>query len=257
MLDVSAFVLTQNNANSIRDCLDSVTWCDEIIVVDSFSTDETLEIAATYSNLRILQHQYETAREQRVWGIQHVRSKWTFILDSDEVCSEALRDELIRILKSGDDTYDGYLCLIRTKIFGKLLKHQDCISSMGKRLVLTTRATRYHSATRVHASIRLDNKKKMPAKYYIIHNPIQSFSDHFRKMARYTRWQAQDMFDVGKKVHWWHFTLRPIGKFLQFYIIKGGFRDGIEGLIVCTLGAVNVAMKHIILAEMNHEARRR
>jgi hypothetical protein len=96
----------------------------------------------------------------------------------------------------------------------------------------------------------------MPNEYYIIHNPIDSFSDHFRKMARYTKWQALDMFEAGKKARWWHFTLRPIGKFLQYYIIKGGFRDGLEGLIVCSLGAVNVAMKHIILAEMNHEAER-
>ncbi|MCB5295478.1 MAG: glycosyltransferase family 2 protein [Candidatus Cloacimonetes bacterium] len=257
MLDVTGFVLTQNNERTLKACLDSLYWCDEIIVVDSFSTDTTEAIAKSYPKVRFLQHEYENYMEQRIWGIPHVKTKWTFTLDSDEVCSDPLREKIIEILKSGDETHDGYLFLIRTQIFGKLLKHQDLLSSRGKRLVMTKHATRYWRPARVHAQLRLDNKKEMPAKYYIIHNPIGSFSDHFRKMARYSRWQAQDMFDAGKRARWWHFTLRPVGKFLQFYIIKGGFRDGIEGLVVCALGAVNVAMKHIILAEMNHEAGRR
>jgi glycosyltransferase involved in cell wall biosynthesis len=257
MLDVTGFVLTQNNEKTLRECLDSIQWCDEIIVVDSFSTDSTEAIAKSYPKVRFLQHEYENYMEQRIWGIPKVKTKWTFSLDSDEVCSIPLRDKIIEILNSGDETHDGYLFLIRTQIFGKLLKHQDLLSSRGKRLVMTKHATRYWKPARVHAQLRLDNKKVMPNEFYIIHNPIDSFTDHFRKMARYTRWQAQDMFDAGKKVYWWHFTLRPMGKFLHFYIIKGGFRDGLEGLVVCALGAVNVAMKHIILAEMNHEAKRR
>ena len=257
MLDVSAFVLTQNNERTIKNCLDSVTWCDEIVVIDSFSTDSTPAIIANYPKVRLLQHQYTNAMEQRIWGVPHVQSKWTFILDSDEVCTEALRDKLIEILKSGDDTYDGYLCLIRTSIMGKLLKHKDLLSSKGKRLVLTKHATRYWEKSRVHASIRLDNKVTLPKKYYIIHDPIRSFDDHFKKMIRYAKWQAEDMFDDHKQARWWHFTLRPMGKFLQFYVLNRGFRDGINGLILCTIGAINVALKYMLLAELNHEAKRK
>jgi glycosyltransferase involved in cell wall biosynthesis len=175
MLDVTGFVLTQNNERTLKACLDSLYWCDEIIVVDSFSTDTTEAIAKTYPKVRFLQHEYENYMEQRIWGIPHVQTKWTFTLDSDEVCSDPLREKIIEILKSGDETHDGYLFLIRTQIFGKLLKHQDLLSSRGKASSDDKHATRYWAYARVHAQLSpLDNKKEMPAKYYIIHNPIGS-----------------------------------------------------------------------------------
>lgn len=256
MLDLTAFVLTQNNIRTIAACLDSLTWCERVVVIDSFSTDGTLEILARYPNVDLYQHLYTNAREQRIWGMAKVCTKWTFIIDSDEICPPLTRDKLIQIVNSGDETHDGYLFLTRTKVMGRLLRHQDCMSSMGKRLILTSVATRYWRPARVHASIRLDSKKYLSHQYYLIHDPIGSFSEHFRKLARYTQWQAQDLFDQGKLARWWHFTLRPVGKFLHFYLLRGGIRDGRAGLIVCVIGAISVAMKYINLAEMNHEAKK-
>lgn len=254
-LDLSAFILTQNNERTIRACLDSLTWCEQVVVIDSFSTDATLEIIRGYPNVRLYQHQYTNAREQRIWGIPKVNTKWTFIIDSDEICPPVLRDKLIEIVKSGDERFDGYLFLTRTLIMGRLLKHKDFISSKGKRLVLTKVATRYKSAVRVHASIRLDNPRHMPYRYYLIHDPISSFREHFNKMSRYAQWQAEDMFEHGVTPHWWHYTLRPVDKFLKFYIVAGGWRDGLRGLIVCALAAIGIALKYTLLAEIIHRAK--
>jgi len=253
MPDLTAFVLTQNNIRTIAACLDSLTWCEKVVVIDSFSSDGTLEVLARYPNVQVYQHEYTNAREQRIWGMPHVTTKWTFIIDSDEICPPELRDKLIELVKSDDDNYDGYLFLTRTIFMGKLLKHRDYLSSRGKRLVLTKVATRYWRPARVHASIRLDNKKNMPDRYYLIHDPIDSLGAHFIKMQRYARWQAEDMYDKGVRTRWWHLTLRPVGKFLQYFFLRGAFRDGWRGLVVCTLGAIQVALKYLILAELTYK----
>lgn len=252
--DLSAFVLTQNNIRTIRACLDSLTWCPKVVVIDSFSTDGTLEIVKSYPNTELWQHQYTNAMEQRLWGMPHVTSKWTFIIDSDEVCPPELRDKILELLRDENSPNDGYIFLTRTKFFGKLLRHQDYMSSKGKRLVLTSVATRYWRKARVHASIRLDNKKYMPDRYFLIHDPIESLDSHFAKMRRYARWQAEDMYEKGKRCRWWHLTLRPLGKFLQYYILRGAFRDGWRGILICVMGAMQVALKYLLLAELQHQS---
>ena len=253
MLDLTAFILTQNNIRTIAACLDSLSWCENVVVIDSFSTDGTLEVISRYPNVRLYQHDYTNAREQRIWGMPHVLTKWVFIIDSDEICPPLLRDKLVEIVNSGDGTYDGYLFLTRTLFMGKLLKHRDYLSSRGKRLVMTGVATRYWRPAKVHASIRLDNKKYMPNCYYLIHDPIDSLSAHFKKMLRYARWQAEDMYDSGVRTKFWHLTLRPVGKFLQYFIIRGAFRDGWRGLVICVMGAIQVALKYLLLAELAHK----
>ena len=250
MFDISAFVLTQNNAATIAACLNSLGWCDQVVVIDSYSNDGTLEIVARYPNAAVYQHEYTNAREQRIWGMPHVSTKWVFIIDSDEICPPLLRDKIITILKSGSEEYDGYRFLIRTIFMGRLLKHRDYISSFGKRLVLTRIATRYKEEASVHASIRLDNMCNVPGKYYLIHDPIRGFQQQLAKMVRYAKWQAEDMHKKGKLVHWWHFTLRPAYKFITFYLGRGGFRDGIPGLVISILAGWSVFLKYLMLKEM-------
>ena len=135
--------------------------------------------------------------------------------------------------------------------------YQDYMSSMGKRLVLTSVATRYWRQARVHASIRLDNKKYMPPRYFLIHDPIASLDSHFAKMQRYARWQSEDLYEKGKRTHWWHLTLRPVGKLLQYYLFRGAFRDGWRGLLICVMGAMQVALKYMLLAELQRADRKR
>lgn len=249
-LDLTAFVLTQNNIRTIKTCLDSLSWCPQVVVVDSFSSDGTLKVLESYPNVTIYQHQYTNAREQRIWGIAHVKTMWTFIIDSDEICTHGLKDEIIRILTTQDATHDGFIFQIRTMFMGKLLTHSDYISSKGKRLVKTEIAAKYKQSSRVHASILLEHPKFVQPAVYLIHDPIGSLAEHFTKMIRYASWQAQDMHDRGMGVHWWHFLFRPGWKFLHFYVVKGGFRDGMRGLLICIMAATSILLKYALLAEL-------
>ncbi len=251
-LDVTAFILTQNNIRTIRKCIDSVLWCDEIVVIDSFSDDGTIDLLQSYRQIRLYQHQYTNAREQRIWGMPHVLTKWVFIIDSDEFCPDKLRDKIIEVLRTETGLYDGYLIRTRTIFMGRLLSHKDYLSSYGKRLVLTKVATRYWREVNVHASIRLDNKKYIDRIYYLVHDPIQSLRQHIDKMCKYANWQAEDMYASGKKVRFWHLTFRPMGKFLKHYVFYLGFLDGFQGLIICMLGGWSVFLKFMYLKEKKH-----
>jgi glycosyltransferase involved in cell wall biosynthesis len=247
---VTAFILTQNNERTIKRCLDSVLWCDDIVAIDSFSTDKTFEILKSTPKVRIFQHNYSNAREQRIWGMPNVCTKWVFIIDSDEYCPDKLKNKIIEILTKNNDKHDGYLFFTRTFFMGRLLIHQDYLSSYGKRLVLTSVATRYWKDTRVHASIQLDNKKFVDKRYYLVHNPIVNLRQHMIKVDKYAFGQAQDMFENRKKVFWYHLIIRPLGKFLKHYIVYKGFLDGFPGLIICLLGSWSVFLKFMYLKEM-------
>ena len=250
---VSGFVPCQNSEAVIRECLESLRWCDEVLVVDSYSTDRTLDIVREFENTRILQHEYTNSVEQRIWGMPQVAYDWVFIIDSDERCSPKLREEIEQILGLDEITYDGYLIHIRTEYKGKLLKHDSYLGSGGKRLV-RKEMWRNYKIKQVHSGMRIDNKTwiKNP-QAYLVHVPILDLGKHWQKMIRYACWSADDMNSRGKKVYFYHFLFRPFFKFLQYYLIRGGIRDGMRGLLLCLLGGLAVFMKFARLWELRQQ----
>lgn len=249
---VSAFIPVQNVEDIIEDCLKSITWVDEIFIVDSFSTDRTVEICKKFPKVKPVQHEYINSGEQRKWGMPQVAHEWVFIIDSDERCTPELRKEIEKILSMDDIPYDGYNVPIKTKFYGKLLYHDTFLGCGGKRLV-RKKLHKNYVMKRVHAKLKIDRltwiKNK---KAYIIHIPIRDFKTQWQKMIRYATWAAEDMYETGKRVHWYHFSIRPLFKFLQFYIIRRGFIDGLRGLILCGLGGIAVFMKYYKLYEIRH-----
>lgn len=247
---LSAFIPVQNVEDIIEACLESIQWIDEIFIVDAFSTDKTLEICRKYPNVKIVQHEYENSGAQRVWGMPQVAHEWVLIIDSDERCTSELRKEIERILSMEEIPFDGYNVYIKTKFFGKLLYHDTYLGSGGKRLVRRALHKNY-VLKRVHAKLKFDKMSRIHNKRaYLIHIPIRDFKANWEKMIRYAIWAAEDMYDQGKKVHWYHFSLRPFYKFFHYYIIRRGFLDGIRGLILCGLAGIWVFMKYYKLFEM-------
>lgn len=247
---LSAFVLVQNVEDIIEDCLESIRWVDEIFIVDAFSTDRTLEICRRYPNVRIVQHEYENSGAQRAWGMPQVAHEWVLIVDSDERCTPQLRQEVECILSLDEIPFDGYNVHIRTWFFGRLLRHSTYLGSGGKRLVRRELHKTY-VLKRVHAKLKFDKLSLISnRKAYLVHVTIRDFGANWNKMIRYATWAAEDMWDEGKKVRWYHLSVRPLVKFLQYYTIRGGFLDGMRGLIVCVLGGIWVFMKYYKLFEM-------
>jgi len=256
---LSAFIPVQNVEPIIRQCLDSITWVDEIFIVDAFSTDRTVEICKQYPNVKIVQHEYENSGAQRSWGMPQVAHDWVFIIDSDERCTPALRREIEKILSEEEIRYDGFLVPLKTMFFGKLQHHDRYLGYKGMRLV-HRETYRHYTLRRVHSTLDVRHRSMIKAPgAFIIHEPIRDFKKHIRKMARYAQWAAEDMYEKGTRVHWYHFTLRPFYKFFNHYVFKLGFLDGIRGLILCSVAALAVFLKYyalFVLQNQPHEDRK-
>ncbi len=250
---LSAFIPVQNVEDIIEDCLESISWVDEIFIVDSYSEDKTEEICLRYPNVKLVKHKYKNSVEQRIWGMPQVTHDWIFIIDSDERCTARLRGEIEKILSLDDIPCEGYSIHIRTEFMGKLLHHDTYLGSGGKRLVLKEMSKNYIKK-RVHAKMKIDKLSWIrPKQAYLVHIPIKSFGEQWHKMIRYATWAAEDMHENGKEVNWYHFLIRPWIKFIQYYIIRGGFFDGLRGIIMCAFGGMAVFMKYAKLWEMNHK----
>lgn len=249
---ISAFIPVQNVEDIIEDCLKTITWVDEIFIVDAFSTDRTVEICKKYPKVKVVQHEYINSGEQRKWGMPQVAHEWIFVIDSDERCTPALQKEIETVLSMDTIPFDAWKIRLKTEFYGKLLDHKVYLGYRGKRLVRRELFKEF-VMKRVHAGMRIEKwawiKNK---KAFLIHNPIRDFTSQWQKMIRYTTWAAEDMFEKGKKVHWYHFTLRPFLKFFQYYFLRGGYKDGMRGLIVCVLGGITIFMKYFKLFELRN-----
>lgn len=247
---LSAFLPVQNVEDIIRECLDSLTWVDEVFIVDSFSTDKTAEICRSYPNVKLVQHEYINSVKQRIWGMPQVAHEWVFIIDSDERCNDTLRQEIEKILSLDVIPDQGYNVYIRTKFKGKMLLHDTYMGSGGKRLVLREMYKNY-TTKQVHAKMKIDKLSWIENKQaYLIHEPIRDISLHWMKMIRYSFWAAKDMKSSNKPVNLILIMFRPWFKFFQYYIIRGGMRDGLRGLIICMFAGLTVFMKYTKLWEL-------
>ena len=241
---LSAFIPVQNVEDIIKECLDSITWVDEVLIVDAFSTDKTVEICQQYPNVKIVQHEYINSGEQRLWGMPQVAHDWVLVIDSDERCSPELREAIEEILSQDTIAYDGFLVKIKTKFMGKILKHPTYLGGGGKRLVKKELYKNY-IIKRVHSKMKIDNKTWITKKNaHLIHEPIRDFETQWRKLIKYSVWYAEDMFEKNVKISAFHFTVRPFLKFFQYYFIRGGFRDGLRGFLLCSVAGISIFMKY-------------
>src|SRR5581483_3406949 len=173
-----------NEEAVIAGCLESVAFADEIMVVDSFSTDRTLEIARRHTT-RVLQHEYINSAAQKNWAIPQARHEWVLIVDSDERVTPELAEEIQAILRQPE--HDGYWIRRRNFFLGKEIKHGSWRTDRVLRLF--RREARYQNK-HVHAEIELDNVGWCRGR--LTHYSYRSLDDFQRKMTRYTVWGAQN-----------------------------------------------------------------
>ena len=241
---ISILVPTFNEEKNIRECLESVKWADEIVIVDSYSSDNTLKIARDYTE-KILQHKYINSASQKNWAIPQLSNEWSMIVDSDERVTPELKDEIVGILVDGTE-HDGFYIYRRNHFLGKEIKH--CGWNKDKCLRLFRKGKGKYQDREVHADIILDGKVGF-LKNKLLHYTFDSFEQYLKKWDRYTSWASIDRGKKTKYVHWHHLILRPLWRFIRQYIFKLGFLDGKEGYMICKLAAMSVFMKYAKLWE--------
>jgi glycosyltransferase involved in cell wall biosynthesis len=241
---ITVIIPAQNNEDYIARCLDSVTWADEVILVDSFSTDRTVQIAESYG-IRVLQHEYENYARQNNWVIPQAEHPWIFILDSDETITPGLRDEIKGVLENGSE-HAAFKMRRRNKFMDKEMRGCGWDSDWECRLFRKGKGK--FADEDVHARFLVDGTIGR-MKTYMTHDTYASLEDYLAKFQRYTTWSANKLEKKGIKVRWYHLSLRPGFRFFKMYFLQYGFTQRMRGFILSMLGMMSVFMKYAKLWE--------
>ena len=249
---ISAVITTFNEEHNVPDCIESLLWCDEIIVVDSYSTDKTPEIARSYDRVRLLQRKYMGSASQKNWAMDQTRFDWILIFDADERCTPALQAEIEGLLAAGP-TADAYTIKRRVYFMDKVIRFSGWQHDRVVRLVKKG-AARYPNK-RVHADMRT----KGPAP--VLHNPmlhfmIDSFDRYLPRIVKYGFWGAAQGWKTEKRSGFVQILGRSVWRFLRMYVFQFGFLDGVAGLVFCMLQAFGTYLKWAILWEWRVNAAR-
>ena len=245
MQKISVIIPTFNEEQHIEAVLESVSWADEIIVVDSFSTDRTMELATTYAD-KLLQRTYTGPADQKNWTIPQASHEWILLLDADERVTPALKEEIQNYLKQ-DIEKDAYWIGRQNFFMGKKIKYSGWQGDAVIRFFHRDRC-RYNDK-QVHEEIETNNIKVGRLKNKLEHYTFKD-TDHFlAKMKRYAKWSAEDHFDKTPRVTFFHLFFKPLFRFFKHYFWQRGFLDGKQGLIISVIMAWGVFLRYLYLKE--------
>ncbi len=226
---ISAVVLTKNNQNSIARCIKSINWADEILVIDDFSTDSTIDIAQKYG-AKILQHHLDNNFAQsRNSALDKAKGDWVMFIDSDEEIGKDLQVEIQKAVLDG--TFDGYFLKRKDFFFGKWLNYGE---TGNVRLLRLGRKNKGKWLRKVHEKWEIKGPTSQ-LKNPLSHYPHPTIAHFLKNINDYSTLHAQVAFEEGKKTNYLDILLMPTGKFLKNYIILLGFLDGVPGLIMALM----------------------
>lgn len=238
---LAVLILTYNEEKNIVDCINTVKFADEIIVIDSGSTDCTVELAES-AGAKVVYHAMEQGfAAQRNFALTQTDLDWVMYLDADERITLDLAEEIKSIVHIDDKA--GYEILRMNIVFGKMVKYGGHSPDYSLRLYPRT-AIRWEGAVHEQAIVSLPIKR---LKNVMHHHTYTDWDRYFFKFNQYTTLMAQQMYAKGKRAKFSDITLRPLFAFIRFYMLKSGWRDGKIGFIFAVLHAFYTMAKYVKL----------
>jgi len=246
-MNISAVIITLNEEANIEDCLASVSWAREIVVVDARSTDRTREIALRFTP-EVHERDWEGYSEAKGFAMSKASSEWVLSLDADERVTPELRRE-IESLTAGPGV-DGYMVPIKPLFLGRWIKHSGWYPGYKLRLFRKDRAAMTNK--KLHEGIRVEGevgKLLNP----LLHYAYPTVRSYFEKFSRYTDLAAGELHEQGKRAGAFDIITRPVFSFLKMYLFKLGFLDGLEGFVLCVFSSFYVFVKYVKLRELERQ----
>lgn len=240
---ISAVILSYNEADRLEACLRSVSFCDEILVVDSHSTDGTAALARQLG-ARVIERPWPGYRSQREFAIAQARHDWILSIDADEIVSPALYREILRLRVRGFGRHTGFQYPRALQYLGRSLRHGNTWPDRAVRL-FDRRHARYtgyqvHERLEVAGPIgRLEGT--------VEHHSYRSLEEHQQRMQKYARLWAEEAHGAGKHASVAKLVFNPPWRFVRGYVLRGGFRDGWRGLVFHCIEAAYVRQKYLNL----------
>ena len=253
MHKITAIIPTFNEAHNIDAVLRSVSWCDEILVVDSFSTDTTVEQALTLAT-RVIQSEYVNSASQKNRAIPQAEHEWILLVDADERVTPELQQEIQHLLQRDSIPCDAYWIFRKNYFMGKEVRFSGWRGD--KVIRFFKRDTCRYEEKSVHAEV-VTSGKVGTLKHKFIHNTYKDMMHYMVKWDRYTTWSAQDAYQKGVKPGMFHYVIKPAFRFFKHYIIQLGILDGKVGFIISSLNAGSVFMRYVKLDGMRIEAEKK
>lgn len=245
MATLTVITLTLNEEQNLSPCLDSARWADELIVVDSGSHDRTVEIARTFTE-RVFTITWEGYGAARNYALRQATGDWILWLDADERVTPALAEEIRSIIRADAREVDGYAIARRAYFLGRWIRHSGWYPARVVRLF--RRGTARFSETQVHEQLQIDGAV-VSTEHDLLHFTDPDLRHYLEKFNRYTSLAADDMAAAGRKFTMRDLLLRPPFQFVKMYLLRGGWRDGIEGFILAVLSSAYVFTKYAKLWE--------
>ena len=250
MEKLTAIIPTKNEEENITSVIKSVDFADEIMIIDSYSTDKTVDLATPLANI-ILQKKYKNSASQKNWAIPQAKHKWVLILDADERITDELKTEIIKKINS-NTKHSGFWIKRQNYFMNKKVNFSGWRGDKVIRLFKRDECKYEHK--NVHAEIISDGQIGI-LKNKLIHNTFKNKHEYLKKLKRYAKWQAIDYNSKTGKITLFHTIVKPIFRFAKHYLIQLGILDGYVGFSISLYQAKAVKMRYNYLQEYRDEKR--
>lgn len=240
MAELSVVIVTQNEQDRIGQCLESVKWANEIIVVDAFSTDKTAEICRSYTN-KIYSRQWDGFIPQKNYALALATRDWVLSLDADEQLEEQLIAEIKTALGTKGNDCTAYSMPRKTYYLGRWMMHSGWYPDRKIRLI--RKGSGVWAGLEPHDALEVKGRVCM-LKGNILHYSFRSLSHHITKLDYFTDSASSELIKSGRHVNFIDMITHSSGMFVKMFFIKRGFMDGVQGLIASCISAFHVFMKY-------------
>ena len=236
-MKISASIIVFNEEDNIAELCETVSWADEIVIVDSASTDKTAEIARRYTDM-VFDHEFRGFKDKHTFADAQTTGDWILWIDADERVTPELREAILSLKDMPEDQLaDGYWISRRTWYMGRWIKHSGWYPDYQMRLY--RKSASYWDGVAPHETARVrGHVEKLQGEF--LHNTKRDLAEHNRVLNSYTSLAAEYMANNGRSVGAASLILAPLSGFFRSYIVKQGFRDGIQGLIIAMFTGYSV-----------------
>lgn len=247
MTKITAIIPTFNEEDNIQRALNSVSFADEIIVIDSYSTDKTVKIVRENKNIKLIQRKFDDFSSQKNFAIQQAKHDWIFLLDADEEVTVELEKEVLEIVTSKTNFVAFY---VYRSYFFKQAKLNFTGWQRDKVIRLFKKRNNVYKG-KVHEKIKTTGEVGF-LKNKLNHYSYKSYDQYRLKLQRYAKLQALELFEKGKIINLYHILLKPFIRFFIQFFIKLGFLDGRRGLVISFVHSLGVFLRYIELLKLKN-----
>ncbi|UII75198.1 glycosyltransferase family 2 protein [Flagellimonas sp. HMM57] len=234
---LSALIITYNEIGYIERCLESISFADEIIVVDSYSTDGTYEFLTNHPKVKVIQNPFENFTAQKSFALKQATNDWILFVDADEVVTDKLEKEILDTIND-PNAHEAYWFYRKFMFQNTPLNYSGWQTDKNHRLFRKSKA-HFTDKKIVHETLEVDGTSGI-LKERLTHYCYKDYNDYKGKMLRYGQLKAKEAFYKEKKFSYVAMTFKPLWKFFNHYFLRLGFLDGKRGFTISYLNALGV-----------------